>query len=233
VSKALDPLVSTKLRPSQSRPRLVARPRLTEKLDPEAGRRLTLVSAPAGFGKTTLVGEWAEERAAGGHPVAWLSLDGGDNDPVRFLSYLVASLRTLEEGFGEVVLAVLRTPEPPRIEALTGILLNEISAPPGELDLVLDDYQLINSEGVHRAVSFLLEHLPEGAHLVVSSRVDPPLPLARLRARGQMAELGAAELAFTREEAGAFLKGVMGLDPSAEDVSKLEGARKAGSRVFS
>jgi LuxR family transcriptional regulator, maltose regulon positive regulatory protein len=223
VSKALDPLVSTKLRPSQSRPRLVARPRLTEKLDPEAGRRLTLVSAPAGFGKTTLVGEWAEERAAGGHPVAWLSLDGGDNDPVRFLSYLVASLRTLEEGFGEVVLAVLRTPEPPRIEALTGILLNEISAPPGELDLVLDDYHLINSECVHRAISFLLEHLPEGAHLVVSSRVDPPLPIARLRARGQMAELGAAELAFTREEAGAFLKGVMGLDPSAEDVSKLEG----------
>jgi LuxR family transcriptional regulator, maltose regulon positive regulatory protein len=219
----LDPLVTTKLRPSQSRPRLVARPRLTEKLDPEAGRRLTLVSAPAGFGKTTLVGEWAEERVAGGHPVAWLSLDGGDNDPVRFLSYLVASLRTLEEGCGEVVLASLRTPEPPRIEALTGILLNEISAPPGELDLVLDDYHLINSDDVHRAVSFLLEHLPEGVHLVVSSRVDPPLPLARLRARSQMAELGAAELAFTREEAAAFLKGVMGLDPSMEDVSKLEG----------
>jgi LuxR family transcriptional regulator, maltose regulon positive regulatory protein len=223
VSKALDPLVSTKLRPSQSRPRLVARPRLTEKLDPEAGRRLTLVSAPAGFGKTTLVGEWAEERAAGGHPVAWLSLDGGDNDPVRFLSYLVASLRALEEGFGEVLLAALRTPEPPRIEALTGTLLNEISALPGELDLVLDDYHLINSEGVHRAVSLLLEHLPDGAHLVISSRVDPPLSLARLRARGQMVELGAAELAFTREEAAAFLKGVMGLDPSAEDVSKLEG----------
>jgi len=142
-------------------------------------------------------------------------------------------LRTLDEGFGEVVLASLRTPEPPPIEALTGTLLNEISAPPGELDLVLDDYHLINSEAVHQAVSFLLEHLPEGAHLVVSSRVDPPLSLARLRARGQMAELGAAELAFTREEAGAFLKGVMGLDPSAEDVSKLEGARKAGSRVFS
>jgi LuxR family transcriptional regulator, maltose regulon positive regulatory protein len=223
VSKALDPLVSTKLSPSQSRPRLVARPRLTEKLDPEAGRRLTLVSAPAGFGKTTLVGEWAEGRAAGGHPVAWLSLDGGDNDPVRFLSYLVASLRTLEEGFGEVVLASLRTPEPPPIEALTGTLLNEISAPPGELDLVLDDYHLINSEGVNRAVSLLLEHLPDGAHLVISSRVDPPLSLARLRARGQMVELGAAELAFTREEAAAFLKGVMGLDPSAEDVSKLEG----------
>jgi LuxR family maltose regulon positive regulatory protein len=223
VSKVLDPLVSTKLRPSQSRPRLVARPRLTEKLDPEAGRRLTLVSAPAGFGKTTLVGEWAEERAAGGHPVAWLSLDGGDNDPVRFLSYLVASLRTLDEGFGEVVLASLRTPEPPPIEALTGTIINEISEPPGELGLVLDDYHFINSEGVHRAVSLLLEHLPDGAHLVISSRVDPPLSLARLRAGGQMVELGAAELAFTREEAAAFLKGVMGLDPSAGDVSKLEG----------
>jgi LuxR family transcriptional regulator, maltose regulon positive regulatory protein len=219
----LDPLVSTKLRPSQSRPGLVARSRLANALNPEAGRKLTLVSAPAGFGKTTLVGEWSEERAAGGHPVAWLSLDGGDNDPVRFLSYLVASLRTLDEGFGEVVLASLRTPEPPPIEALTGTIINEISEPPGELDLVLDDYHLINSEGVHRAVSLLLEHLPDGAHLVISSRVDPPLSLARLRAGGQMVELGAAELAFTREEAAAFLKGVMGLDPSAEDVSKLEG----------
>jgi len=195
VSEALDPLVSTKLRPSQSRPSLVARPRLTEKLDPEAGRKLTLVSAPAGFGKTTLLGKWAEDRTGGGSPVAWLSLDEKDNDPVRFLSYLVASLQTLEEGFGQAVLAALRSPEPPRIEALTGILLNEISALPGELDLVLDDYQVIDSEGVHRALSFLLEHLPGGAHLVVSGRVDPSLPLARLRARGQMAELRAADLA--------------------------------------
>jgi LuxR family transcriptional regulator, maltose regulon positive regulatory protein len=126
VGEALEPLVSTKLRPSQPRPRLVGRPRLSERLDPEAGRKLTLVSAPAGFGKTTLVGKWAEDRVGGGHHVAWLSLDEGDNDPVRFLSYLVASLRTVEEGSGEAVLAALRSPEPPKIEALTGILINEI-----------------------------------------------------------------------------------------------------------
>ena len=216
-----DSLVSTKLRPSQARPKLVARPRLIERLNREAGRKLTLVSAPAGFGKTTLLSKWCESRADEGHSVAWLTLDKGDNDPVRFLSYLVAALRSIEEGIGEGVLAALRTPEPPQIEALAGALVNEMVALPS--DLVLDDYHVIDSEDVHRAVTFLLEHLPEGVHLVISSRVDPPLPLARLRARGQMAELGAADLAFTEEEAGSFLKGVMELNPSAEDVAKLEG----------
>ena len=198
-----DPLVSTKLRPSQTRPKLVARPRLAERLDPESGRKLTLLSAPAGFGKTTLLSKWLESRADGDRSVAWLSLDEGDNDPVRFLSYLVAALRrgTGEEGIGEGVLAALRSPEPPRIEALTGALINEMAALPGGLDLILDDYHLIDSESVHRIVSYLLEHLPEGVHLVISSRIDPPLPLSRLRARNQMAELGAAELAFTLEEA--------------------------------
>jgi LuxR family transcriptional regulator, maltose regulon positive regulatory protein len=218
-----DSLVSTKLRPSQARPKLVARPRLIEGLDREPGRRLTLLSAPAGFGKTTLLSKWFESRADGGHSVAWLTLDKGDNDPVRFLSYLVAALRSIEEGIGEGVLAALRTPEPPKLEALAGALVNEMAALPGGLDLVLDDYHLIDSEGVHRAVTFLLERLPEGMHLVISSRVDPPLPLARLRARGQMAELGAADLAFTEEEAGSFLEDVMELNPSVEDVAKLEG----------
>ena len=223
MGKALDPLVSTKLRPSQSRPRLVARPRLADRLDPETGRKLTLVSAPAGFGKTTLLGKWAQDRAGGGHPVAWLSLDGGDNDPVGFLSYLVAALRTVEEGFGEAVLAALHSPEPPRSEALSAALVNEMAAIPGGLDLVLDDYHVIDSEGVHRIVAFMLEHLPGSTHLVVSSRADPPLHLARLRARGQMVRLGAADLAFTREEATEFLNGVMDLGPSMEDIAKLEG----------
>jgi LuxR family transcriptional regulator, maltose regulon positive regulatory protein len=220
----MDPLVSTKLRPSQARPKLVARPRLAERLDPEAGRRLTLVSAPAGFGKTTLVGKWAKERADKGRPVAWLSVDEDDNDPARFLAYLVAAIGrgTGEEGFGEGVLAALRSPEPPRIEALTGALVNEVAGLPGGLDLVLDDYYAIDSEGVHRIVTILLEHLPEGAHLIISSRVDPPLPLARLRARGQMVRLGASELAFTREEVVAFLNGVMELDLSSDDVASLE-----------
>ncbi|HET9927725.1 MAG TPA: hypothetical protein VFQ09_02870, partial [Rubrobacter sp.] len=220
-----DPLVSSKLRPSQTRPKLVARPRLAERLDPESGRKLTLLSAPAGFGKTTLLGKWLEGRVDGDRSVAWLSLDEGDNDPVRFLSYLVGALRrgTVEEGFGEGVLAALRSPEPPRIEALTAILVNKTAALPGGLDLILDDYHLIDSESVHRIVSFLLEHLPEGVHLVISSRIDPPLQISRLRARNQIAELGAAELAFTLEEAAAFLKGVMGLELSAEDVARLEG----------
>jgi LuxR family transcriptional regulator, maltose regulon positive regulatory protein len=198
---------------------------LVERLDREQGRRLTLLSAPAGFGKSTLLGEWAAVRTGQENFIAWLSLDEADNDPARFLSYLVASLRrgTGEEGFGEGVLAALRSPEPPRIEALASVLVNEMATLPGELDLVLDDYHAIESEGVNRAVSFLLERLPENAHLVVSSRVDPPLSLSRLRARDQMLEIGAAELAFTTGEAAAFLEGVMGLELSEEDVAKLEG----------
>jgi LuxR family transcriptional regulator, maltose regulon positive regulatory protein len=220
-----DSLVSTKLRPPEARPKLVARPRLTEMLEREAGRRLTLISAPAGFGKTTLLGDWLQGRAGGGRPVAWLSLDGGDNDPAQFLSYLVAALRrsTGEEGFGEAILVALRSPGQPRIEALAGGLVNELAALPDGLDLVLDDYHAIDAEGVHSTVSFLLEHLPEGVHLLISSRVDPPLPLARLRARAQMVRLGAAELAFTEGEAGAFLKDVMCMDLSAGDVARLEG----------
>jgi LuxR family transcriptional regulator, maltose regulon positive regulatory protein len=221
---ALDPLVSTKLRPSQSRPKLVARPRLLERLAPEAGRRLTLVSAPAGFGKTTLLVKWARDQAHKGRPVAWLSLDDDDNDPARFLAYLAAAIGRAadEEGIGGGALAALRSPEPPRIEALAGALVNEVAELPGGLDLVLDDYHAIDSEGVHGIVNMLLERLPEGAHLVVSGRVDPPLSLARLRARGQMVRLGASELAFTREEAAAFLRGVMELDLSGDEVASLE-----------
>jgi LuxR family transcriptional regulator, maltose regulon positive regulatory protein len=218
-----DPLVSTKLRPPVARPKLVSRPRLTQKLERESGRKLTLISAPAGFGKTTLLVEWSKNRTAGGRLGGWVSLDEDDNDPIRFLSYLVTALGTVQEGFGEGILAALRSPEPPKIEALTATLLNEMAALPGELDLVLDDYHFIDSESVHRIVSFMLEHLPESVHFVMSGRVQPPLPLARLRARGQITELNSAELSFTREEGAAFLKEVMGLDLSAEDVAKLEG----------
>src|SRR5918993_2641766 len=219
-----DTLVSTKLRPSQARPKLVARPRLTARLEREAGRKLTLISAPAGFGKTTLLVEWLKGREDGDQSVAWVSLDEGDNDPVRFLSYLVAALRrTVGEGFGEGVLAVLRSPELPRMEAVLGAFVNELADLPGEVGVVLDDYHVIDSQSVHRIVTFLLERLPDGAHLVISGRVDPPLPLARLRARGQMMELHAADLRFTSEEAAAFLGEEMGLDLSADDVAALEG----------
>src|SRR5215207_8347379 len=218
-----DSLVYTKLRPSQARPKLIARPRLIAELERESGRKLTLISAPAGFGKTTLLVEWLRGRADGDHSVAWVSLDEGDNDPVRFLSYLVAALRrTVGEGFGEGVLAALRSPEPPRMEAVLGAFVNELDDLPGEIAVVLDDYHVIDSESVHRIVSFLLERLPEGVHIVISGRVDPPLPLARLRTRGQMSELHAADLRFTPEEAAAFLSDVMGLNLSAGDVAALE-----------
>jgi LuxR family transcriptional regulator, maltose regulon positive regulatory protein len=223
VSLSSDSLVSTKLRPSQARPKLVARPQLTATLEREPGRRLTLISAPAGFGKTTLLVEWLRERADGEESVAWLSLDEGDNDPVRFLSYLVAALRrTVGERFGEGILAALRSPEPPRMEAVLGAFVNELAELPGEVAVVLDDYHVIDSESVHRIVSFLLERLPEDAHLVISGRVDPPLPIARLRARGQIIELHAADLRFTPEEAGAFLGDAMGLDISTGDIAALE-----------
>src|ERR687898_595426 len=189
---ASDTLVSTKLRPFHTRPNLVARPRLIAKLEPEAGRKLMLISAPAGFGKTTLLGEWAASRSDE-QCVAWLSLDEADNDPARFLSYLVAALQTVEKRIGEGVLSSLRTPgSPPAAGALTGALLNELASFPEEITLVLDDYHLIDSEHIHGVVSFLLERLPSNVHLVISSRINPPLPLARLRARGQIAEINAA-----------------------------------------
>jgi LuxR family transcriptional regulator, maltose regulon positive regulatory protein len=219
-----DSLVSTKLRPSQARPNLVARPRLTATLEREPGGKLTLISAPAGFGKTTLLLEWLKGREDGDQSVAWVSLDEGDNDPVRFLSYLVAALRrTVGDGFGEGILATLRSPEPPRMEAVLGAFVNELADLSGAVAVVLDDYHLIDSEGVHGMVSFLLERLPEDVHLVISGRVDPPLPLARLRVRGQISELHAADLRFTPEEAAAFLGEAMGLDLSADDVAALEG----------
>jgi LuxR family transcriptional regulator, maltose regulon positive regulatory protein len=215
-------LVTTKLRIPRTRPNVVARPRLREALALGEGRRLTLVSAPAGFGKTTLLGEWLEDRSAEGRSVAWVSLDGSDNDPARFLTYLVGALGDVEGGIGEGVLASLRSPEPPPVEAVVGALINELAGVEQEVTVVLDDYHLIDSEPVHQAVSFLLEHTPENVHLVVSGRTDPPLSLARLRARDQMTELRAADLRFTTDEATAFLGDVMGLTLSARDVAALE-----------
>jgi LuxR family maltose regulon positive regulatory protein len=217
-----DQLLTTKLCPPQARPKLVARPCLIGSLERVAERRLTLVSAPAGFGKTTLLTEWLAERASGAPPIAWLSLDEGDNDPIRFLSYLVAALRTVEGGMGEGVLAPLRSPQPPSTEAVVGVLINEIGALAGGLTIVFDDYHHIVSDMIHGIVAFLLDRLPPNAQVVISTRVDPPLPLSRLRARGQMTELRASDLRFTTEEASAFLGEVMTLDLSPQDVEALE-----------
>lgn len=222
-------LVSTKLHTPPVRSELVSRPRLLALLDQGLHRKLTLVSAPAGFGKTTLLGEWTHRLAAGSQPrtrVAWISLDEGDNDPVRFAAYLAAALRP-EDGPGP---AGGDAPEPAGAwlqESHVGRLVNEVAAQPQDVVLVLDDYHLITTEAIHAAVAFLLEHLPPTLRLVLATRADPPLPLPRLRARDHLAELRQEDLRFTAQEAAAFLNQVVGLDLSAADVAALE-ARTEG-----
>src|ERR671917_1653363 len=219
------PILATKLYIPPPRPKVVLRPRLIERLNEGAlHRKLTLISAPAGFGKTTLLGEWIARCE---RPAAWLSLDEGDNDPTRFLSYLVAALQTIAPNIGEGMLGVLRSPQPPPTETILTALLNEINAIPDDFVVVLDDYHLIDARPIDDALAFLLEHLPPRMHLVVATREDPHLPLSRLRVRGQMSELRAAYLRFTPSEAAEFLVGVMGLSLSAEDIAALE-ARTEG-----
>ena len=195
---------------------------MNESLQHRAG--VTLISAPAGFGKTSLVSEWVTtcER-----PVAWLSLDEGDNDPARFISYLVAALQTIKAEIGEGLLAALQSSQPLQLETVLTTLLNEISIIPEHFVLILDDYHSIDSQPVDQALTFLVEHLPPQIHLVIATREDPSLPLARLRARGQLTELRAVDLRFTPAEAAEFLNQVMSLQLSAEDIAALE-ARTEG-----
>jgi LuxR family maltose regulon positive regulatory protein len=214
-------LLSTKFYIPPTRPEFVPRPRLIERLNEglSSGRKLTLISASAGFGKTTLVSEWVVSRK---RPIAWLSLDEGDNDPTRFLTYLVAALQTVVANIGEGVLGALQSPQPPPPETILTALLNEITTIPDNFVLVLDDYHTIDSKAVDSALAFLLEHLPPQMHLVIATREDPHLPLSRLRVRSQLTELRAADLRFTPSEAADFLNQVMGLNLSAEDIAALE-----------
>jgi LuxR family maltose regulon positive regulatory protein len=216
-----DALLLTKLYVPPSRPKIVLRPRLIERLNEglSSGRKLTLISASAGFGKTTLISEWVTE---GKRPVAWLSLDEGDNDPTRFLTYLVAALQTIAPKIGVGVLSALQSPQPPPSEVILTTLLNEITTLPDHFILVLDDYHIIDSKPVYEDLTFLLEHLPPQMHLAIATREDPPMPLARLRARGQLTELRATDLRFSPTEAAEFLNRVMGLNLSAEDIAALE-----------
>ena len=217
-------LLLTKLYISPLRPKIVLRPRLIERLKGGLQCKLTLISAPAGFGKTTLVGEWI---ACCGQPVAWVSLDEADNNTARFLTYLISALQTISVNIGKGVLAALQSSQPPSTESLLTALLNEIAALPENFILVLDDYHLIDSKQVDEAIIFLLDHLPPRMHLVITTREDPPLPLARLRARGELTELRAADLRFTPTEATDFLNRMMGLNLSGEDITALE-ARTEG-----
>jgi len=211
------------------RPDLVSRPRLIEQLNAGLDRKLTLVSAPAGFGKTTLLSEWIHGRDAATAPLraAWLSLDEGDNDPARFLAYFIAALQMVEENIGEGTPSALQSPQPPPIEAILTPLLNEIATIPNGFTLVLDDYHLIKAKPIHDALTFLLGHLPPPMRLVIATRQDPPLPLARLRGRGEMTEIRAGDLRFTEEEAAPFLNQTMGLDLTPDEVTALE-ARTEG-----
>ena len=213
-------LLATKLHVPRQQPGFVARPRLVHALDEGLVRRLILVSAPAGSGKTALLAGWAR---SGDRPAAWLSLDAGDNDPARFWQHAVAALDRARPGIAERVGALLGPPAPASFEGLVTALINDLAVPPGqdELLLVLDDYHLTDAQQVHEPLAFLLEHLPPGVHLVLASRADPPLPLARLRAGGQLAELRAGDLRFTAEEAAALLREAVDGDLPGAAVAEL------------
>ena len=213
------PLLETKLYVPPLRPELVLRPRLVERLNAGLHRKLTLLSAPAGFGKTTLLSEWI---AGCERPVAWLSLDVGDNDLARFLAYLVGALQTVEGRVGQGLPVAAQSPGLINVEPILTTLLNEIASLPGGLALVLDDYHAIESAPIDDAITFLLGHLPPQMHLVIATRTDPTLPLSRLRARGQLTELRADDLRFTAVEAAAFFEQATCLSISSSDVHTLE-----------
>jgi LuxR family maltose regulon positive regulatory protein len=216
-------LLETKLFVPRQRRQVVSRSRLRERLSQALEAKLTLVSAPPGFGKTTLVAEWLAEAHV---EAAWLSLDQGDNNH-SFWSYLVAALQTVKPGIGESTATLLQSPQPPPIESLLATLLNELNAVPRDLVLVLDDYHVVEDRAIHEGLAFLLDHLPPKLHLVVVSRADPPLPLARLRARGELVEIDADDLRFSSDEATTYFNDTMGLHLTSSDVAALE-ARTEG-----
>ncbi len=219
-----DDLLQTKLYVPRVRPLLVPRPQLLEKLNMGLNGKLALISAPAGFGKTTLVSEWmtGSER-----PSAWLSLDEGDADLARFLTYFVAALQRVAGNVGKGVSTVLQSPQSLPTESILTALLNEIATLPDNFILVLDDYHVVDSPSVDNVLTFLLEHLPPQMHLVITTREDPNLPLARLRVRGQLTELRATDLRFSFDETAVFLNQMMGLNLSKENIAALD-ARTEG-----
>ncbi len=211
-------LIKTKLHIPQPRPDRVPRPRLLERLDAGARRKLILLSAPPGFGKTTLLSEWVQRRRL---PTAWLSLDPGDNDPARFFAYLTAALQTVRPEIGESLAPMLHSPHLPPFQTLLTPLLNDLADVSRDMLLVLDDYHLIENQTAHDAITFLLERQPAQIHLVIATRADPPLPLARWRARDQLVELRAQDLTWNADEAAAFLNRTMGLGLARADAEAL------------
>jgi LuxR family maltose regulon positive regulatory protein len=227
------PLLTTKLYIPPPRPNLIPRPRLVERLDEgvRSGHKLTLISASAGSGKTTLLSEWAAscnlQSPISNLQFCWLSLDEDDNDPARFWTYVVAALQTIDPQMGQSVLPMLQGPQLPPTRSILTPLLNELAALSEPVVLVLDDYHLVTTGAIHNGVAFLLDHLPQQVHLGLATRADPPLPIARLRARGQLTELRADDLRFTAEEVAAFLNDAMRLKLQPQDIAALE-ARTEG-----
>ncbi len=215
------PLLQTKLYIPHSQPNLISRPRLIKHLEDGLSRKLTLVSSPAGFGKTTLLSEWIHKC---GQPVAWITLDQGDNDPSRFLKYFItAALQKNEAEIGEEIFSALQSSQPPKSDILLTGLLNEITEMTQPIVIVLDDYHVITEPTIQEMLTFILENQPPQMHLVISSRADPPWPLARLRVHGELAEIRTRDLRFTIDEAATFLNNVMGLKLSPQEVASLEG----------
>ncbi len=215
------PLLRTKLSMPMRHPTLVARPRLIQRLNEGLGlgRKLTLISAPPGFGKTTIVQQWIPDC---GRPVGWVSLDRDDNDPSCFLAYLTSALQSVDSAIEQPAIARTGPHETPSMTEVLAELLNQISVSPQAVVIVLDDYDAIHSAQVHSGLSFLLEHMPPQLHLVIITRADPPIPLARLRSQGQITELRQADLRFTEDETIAFLNGMLGLVLATDDVAILD-----------
>ena len=212
------PFLETKLYLPKWSAELVSRPRLLEHINPK--RKLTLVSAPAGFGKTTLLAEWV--AAVPTRPIAWVSLDQSDNDPAVYWTYLITALHKIQPSLGERSLSLLQSLQPPSIESVLMTLLNELTAVEEDFVLILDDYHVLESQAIHHGIAFMLGHVPPQMHLIIASRADPPLSLARLRSRGELTEIRVSDLRFTPDEAAAFLNERMGLKISAVEVSALE-----------
>jgi LuxR family maltose regulon positive regulatory protein len=230
---ATTPLLATKTYTPPTRPDLVSRPRLIERLNAgilgQSGdqgrlafaRKLTLVSAPAGFGKTTLLSEWASDPSSPTQ-VAWLSLDEGDNDPSRFWRYVIAALQTANAPLGETVRAAPELPQRPPLETLVMALINDLTLLPTALTLVLDDYHVIDSQPIHDSLNLFIDRIPQQVRMIVTTRADPPLFLSRRRARSELTEIRTADLCFTTEEATEFLNACMDLELPAEDIAALE-----------